>query len=64
MNQKEIRKFVLDNLDRHKQFALGTVDETGKPWAVCLNLAYDDKFNIIDDTHVKKAVDLPALRRQ
>ena len=46
-NQEEIAKFVLDNLPRHKQFALGTIDENGSPWVVCLNLAYDDKLNII-----------------
>jgi uncharacterized protein YhbP (UPF0306 family) len=46
-NQEEIKKFITDNIGRHKQFALATVDEQGKPWAVCLNLAYDEKFNII-----------------
>ncbi len=42
-----MEQFVRDNLARHKQFALATVDETGKPWVVCLNLAYDEKFNFI-----------------
>ena len=42
-----MEQFVKDNLGRHKQFALATVDETGSPWVVCLNLAYDEKFNII-----------------
>lgn len=42
-----MEQFVRDNLGRHKQFALGTVDENGSPWTVCLNLAYDEKFNIV-----------------
>lgn len=46
-DQLAIKKFITDNIDRHKQFALATVDEQGKPWTVCLNLTHDDQFNII-----------------
>lgn len=46
-NQTEIAEFILRHLERHPQFALGTVDQSGKPWVVCLNLAYNNKINII-----------------
>lgn len=46
-SQAEIADFILKHLPSHSQFALGTVDESGKPWVVCLNLAYDKKLNII-----------------
>jgi uncharacterized pyridoxamine 5'-phosphate oxidase family protein len=46
-NQNQISKFILENIDSHKQFALGTVSQQAKPWVVCLNLTYDEKFNII-----------------
>lgn len=42
-----MEQFVKDNIRQHKQFALATVDEKGSPWVVCLNLAYDEKFNVI-----------------
>ncbi len=59
---KSVASFVLDNLPRHKQFALATVDSEGAPWCVCLNLSYDSDVNIIwkslKDTqhseHIKK----------
>lgn len=46
-SQKDAVRFIRENIGRHKQFALGTVDSAGQPWVVCLNLAYDDKLNII-----------------
>ncbi|HEY4496944.1 MAG TPA: pyridoxamine 5'-phosphate oxidase family protein [Candidatus Paceibacterota bacterium] len=46
-DQTDIANFILNNLPDHKQFALGTVDQSGHPWVVCLNLAYDNKINII-----------------
>lgn len=45
--QEEVVQLVKDNIGRHKQFVLATVDEQGKPWAVCLNLCYDEQFNVI-----------------
>lgn len=47
MSQEEIREFIKANIGRHGEFALGTVDENGNPWVVCLNLSYDENFNII-----------------
>lgn len=46
-NQREIAEFIRDHVDEHKQFALATVGQDGQPWLVCLNLAYDEQFNII-----------------
>jgi uncharacterized pyridoxamine 5'-phosphate oxidase family protein len=46
-NQEEVAKFVLENLHKHTLMALGTVDEAGKPWVVCVHLALDKKLNII-----------------
>ncbi len=47
MNQIEIKEFINENLGRHKEFTLATVDERGEPWVVALNLCYDDQFDII-----------------
>lgn len=47
MNNPEVIQFIKANIGRHKHFALGTVDEEGKPWVVCAALAYDDQFNVI-----------------
>lgn len=46
-NQRQIAEFIRDHVDEHKQFALATVGREGEPWLVCLNLAYDEQFNII-----------------
>lgn len=46
-SQKNIARFVLRNLPRHKLFVLGTIDPLGRPWVVCLNLSYDKDINII-----------------
>lgn len=46
-DQESIAKFILDNLPRHKQFALATINSDGSPWVVCVNLAYDDQVNFI-----------------
>lgn len=46
-NQRQIAEFIRDHVDEHKQFALATVDAGGNPWVVCLNLTYNEKFNII-----------------
>lgn len=46
-SQEGIAKFILENLPRHRQFALGTVDEAGRPWVVCIGLTYDDQLNVI-----------------
>jgi hypothetical protein len=46
-DQQSVAKFVLDNLPRHKQFALSTVDTDGDPWVVCVNLSFDDSVNFI-----------------
>lgn len=45
-DQNAVAKFILANLGRHKQFALGTADGN-HPWVVCLNLTYDKNINVI-----------------
>lgn len=46
-SQESVARFVLDNLPRHKQLAIATIDDDGKPWVVCVNLAYDEGVNFI-----------------
>ncbi len=46
-NQQSICSFVLDNLRSHNLMALGTQDENGNPWVVCVNLTVDNNGNII-----------------
>ncbi|HSI21261.1 MAG TPA: pyridoxamine 5'-phosphate oxidase family protein [Verrucomicrobiae bacterium] len=46
-NPESVINFIRTNLPRHKQFALSTVDGSGNPWTVCLNLSFDDELNII-----------------
>jgi hypothetical protein len=46
-DQDTVADFVFKNLPRHKQLALATVGEDGKPWVVCVNLAFDGRINFI-----------------
>ncbi len=46
-NQDSVADFVFNNLPKHKQFALATVGEDGKPWVVCLNLTFDSEVSFI-----------------
>ena len=46
-NPTAIAQFVLNNLTKHKQFALGTTDPEKGPWVVCLNLVFDNDLNFI-----------------
>lgn len=46
-DQQSVAEFILANLQAHKQFALGTTDETGRAWVVCLNLTLDKHLNFI-----------------
>jgi len=46
-DQQSIANFILDNLPRHRQLTLGSVDSSGQPWVVCVNLAYDEDLNLI-----------------
>lgn len=46
MDDRQIAEFVMENVPRHKHFTLATADHEGKPWAVYLQLNYDEQFNI------------------
>lgn len=46
-DQHSIAAFILDNMPAHKQFALGTIDDQGRPWVVCLNLTLDSELRFI-----------------
>lgn len=46
-DQNSIAKFILTNLPRHKQLALATADDSGQPWVVCVNLAFDNQVNFM-----------------
>lgn len=42
-----IAEFIRANISRHKHLVLATIDDEGKPWTVCVNLSYDERFNIV-----------------
>jgi hypothetical protein len=46
-DQQTVARFILDNLPGHKQFALGTIDDSGKPWVVCLSSAFDNDLTFL-----------------
>lgn len=61
-----IAAFVWRELPRHKQFALGTLDDDGRPWVVCLNLSFDNELNIFwksltDTEHSQHIVERPDV---
>ena len=63
---KSVAEFVWRELPRHKQFALGTVDDNGKAWVVCVNLSFDAKLNIFwkslkDTEHSKHIAQRPDV---
>jgi uncharacterized protein YhbP (UPF0306 family) len=66
MDQQGIKEFITNNLSRHKEFTLATVDDAGLPWVVALNLCYDDNFDIIwhsekTTEHSKHLIDRPDV---
>lgn len=65
-NAETVANFVLANLPRHKLFVLSTVDTEGYPWAVCLNVGFDNEMNIIwrsrkDTEHSKHLLQQPNV---
>ena len=65
-DQNSIANFINNNLARHTQFAIGTIDDNGKPWVVCVNLTVDQKFNFIwksqkTSEHSKYILKRPAV---
>lgn len=46
-DQTTITDFILQNLPRHKQLAVATVGADGKPWVVCVHLAFDVQMGFI-----------------
>lgn len=61
-----IAEFVLHNLIKHKQFALGTTDRDNAPWVVCLNLIFDNRLNFIwksklDTLHSNHLINNPEV---
>lgn len=42
-----MKKFILDNLPRIKEFSLATADQDDNPWVVAINLCFDKELGII-----------------